>query len=302
MFMVICLTFSRIAEPTVVFNNGQVNLVDYTINDIVDIQNSPSGTPTTVNLVGGGNILGYRCHINDKSVMNISNGSVQGYVLALDNTRFNMTSGNIKDSLLGDGYSHLNVSGGFIASSGEGNLQVSNHSEVIFRGGQVGDYSNLSANDFRVGDFAKGTIMGGTIERLLALDEGQVNIKGGQIGYSSYLISMLLYEDSKTTMSGGKIFGPVYLGANPFWIENCMLTVEGDNFKINGLPVDYGNYFNTNPTYTDYYLTGTLRSGEQINNTIRLYDNTVLYLVPEPATLLLLGLGVPILAGLRRKR
>jgi len=47
-------------------------------------------------------------------------------------------------------------------------------------------------------------------------------------------------------------------------------------------------------------LTGTLLSGDPINNQFRIGNNAKIVLVPEPATIVLLGLGG--LALLRRRR
>ena len=95
--------------------------------------------------------------------------------------------------------------------------------------------------------------------------------------------------------------GIITLGSNPNWPdESCELFVHGTNFTINGSPVEYGTYINLNgQNYTDYYLTGTLLSGEAISNHIYLYDDTSLVLIPEPATLFLLGLGAVMLRKAR---
>jgi hypothetical protein len=47
-------------------------------------------------------------------------------------------------------------------------------------------------------------------------------------------------------------------------------------------------------------LTGTFPNGEPINIRFGVYESGRIVLIPEPATLLLLVLGVPIISGLRR--
>ncbi len=74
--------------------------------------------------------------------------------------------------------------------------------------------------------------------------------------------------------------------------------IWGTDFRINNTPVEYGTY-----TYMEYLtgnLTGTLLNGDPIDVQFQLdmYEPLVL-MVPEPATLLLLGLGVVMLRRIR---
>jgi hypothetical protein len=50
------------------------------------------------------------------------------------------------------------------------------------------------------------------------------------------------------------------------------------------------------------YLTGTLANGDQLGVNFYIGNSASITLVPEPATLFLLGLGAAMLSGLRRKR
>lgn len=274
-------------KADVTFDNGQYNPVDYTIDDNVEIKNS-----TTVDLLTNGRIKGYRTFVWDSSELNISGGIIDGYVASFSDSQINISNGTINNDLLGNDSTYIKVTGGEIANGG-GNLEMSDTSELLFAGGQVGISGGTSASDVRIEDSAFATITGGNIERLLLFDYGEAEITGGTIGYVSWQIAALLHQQSITHVYGGDFIGEIRLGANPNWLdESCELFVHGTNFKINGLPVEYGTFTNSNgQNYTDYYLTGTLETGEAISNYIFVYDNSSLVLIPEPATLALLALG-----------
>jgi hypothetical protein len=85
-------------------------------------------------------------------------------------------------------------------------------------------------------------------------------------------------------------------GGSWVWLEaenNSYVTIEGSNFAIDGIPVDSGEITSTGGEFRR--LTGTLANGDIINNQFRVNDSSKLFLVPEPATLLLLGLGAVML-------
>jgi len=96
-------------------------------------------------------------------------------------------------------------------------------------------------------------------------------------------------DSSQVTVSGGAIGGDLLAD-----IEG-ILTLHGWDFAVDGMPVGYtelysifGGDFKDEP-YRQ--LTGTLLSGDPINNQFRIGNVAKIVLVPEPATILLLGLG-----------
>ncbi len=293
--IVLSLLFYIFVTPIkadVTFNNGLYNPVDYTIDDNVEIRNI-----TVVELLPNGRITG-RARVEDSGELDISGGVVDRYVTSYDSSQIYISSGTLKSYLSGYGSSYIEITGGQIVANDEGNLQMGDTSELLFAGGQVG-----SSSDVIVEHNAFATITGGTMDRLLLFDHGEVEIRGGTVGHASWDNSALIHQQSSAHVYGGNLIGEIGLGANPYWPdESCQLFVYGTNFKINGSPVEYGTYINLNkPGYTDYYLTGTLLTGESINNHILLFDDSSFTLVvPEPTTLLLLGLGGILIRKRRR--
>jgi hypothetical protein len=78
--------------------------------------------------------------------------------------------------------------------------------------------------------------------------------------------------------------------------DNSQLTIAGTNFAIDGFAVDYGTY--TASDYTSGLLTGILANGDLMSNDFGIANDARITLVPEPTTLILIGIGI---LCLRRK-
>ncbi|MHC4743796.1 MAG: PEP-CTERM sorting domain-containing protein, partial [Planctomycetota bacterium] len=78
--------------------------------------------------------------------------------------------------------------------------------------------------------------------------------------------------------------------------ENCRVFIHGSNFQIDGAPVDCGPVTVTQGRLTGDLLNGYIGSGLFIN------DNASVTLIPEPATLALLGAGTVALWKKRKMR
>ena len=134
-------------------------------------------------------------------------------------------------------------------------------------------------------------------------DYSQVNMLGGSIGYD-----LLTWDNSQAIVSGGLIASEIYaFGESYIEIyggtiadvlnvrDNSLVEIYGSNFAVDGISVDYGPI--TTGTINELgmltgTLTGTLDTGELMNNAFNIDPDATIILVPEPTTLLLIGIGI----------
>ncbi len=134
---------------------------------------------------------------------------------------------------------------------------------------------------------SKINILGGSVYLLGCIDSCQVNISGGSI---TFVLSS--GGSSRVDISGGSI------GSIGGWLElweQSMIQIFGYDFAVDGMPFGYGeltSIYGGDPWGEPLrHLTGTLQSGELIDNDFYIGHDARIVLIPEPATLLLLGLG-----------
>lgn len=148
----------------------------------------------------------------------------------------------------------------------------------------------------------------GSINRLLAIGP-TINFSGGSIE------NAWIYGTSKVIISGGSISGAISSGGH------ATIYLEGDNFKVNGQSVSYGDKLSkygtsitvTGTTESDtgtikgtwagkyINITGTLADGSPLNTNFyfvaAVIDNKLtateseVIIVPEPAAIALLSIG-----------
>jgi uncharacterized protein YaiE (UPF0345 family) len=128
-------------------------------------------------------------------------------------------------------------------------------------------------------DYSQVNMSGGSIGfELFTNDYSHATISGGSIAYD-----LNAFNDSEILVIGGSIGDSLNIQ------NNARITISGSDFAIDGVPVDYGIY--TALDYPSGTLTGTLTSRELINSDFEIYDDASIFLVPEPATLLLVCVG-----------
>jgi hypothetical protein len=257
------------AQATVVFNDGGTHTVDWAIYDYVWVRNSTLSQPTTLNLATGG-FISQCLDIYDSSRANVSGGSIHHSLDAYDSSQVNISGGSFGGSLIADFSSQVRISGVSIDES----LFAYKNSQVSISGGSI--HHSLIAYEY-----SQVSISGGSIsEDLLASGNNQVSISGGSIGGG-----LNVYAFSQANISGGSIGGGLYA------LNSSQITIYGSGFNY-----PYGTLTGRG------LLTGTLASGEIINNAFYVYSNARIVLVPEPSTLSILALGGLVLCRFRCSR
>jgi hypothetical protein len=203
--------------------------------------------------------LDYQTPGMQTTVNMLDGGSIGFYLATYQNSQANIYGGYVYNLAANDS-SKVTMSGGSVGDS----LYAHDSSQVTISGGSVAH--GLSADNS-----SQVTMSGGSVELLYANDSSHVNWSGGIIAFDSY---------------------PIMLDGQ------AILTIIGSDFAINGNPFGYGEI--TSILGGGYSgeslrtLTGTLANGDIINNQFQIGDYASITLVPEPATLLLLGLGAVI--------
>jgi hypothetical protein len=249
---------------TIHFNDGQTHNIDYLIEDDIWIDYQAPDMKTTVNWLNG--------------ALRRTLGDTVGMV-AWEESRLNVLGGSIDCLLLAKDSSQVDILGGVIRI-----LHAYESSQItISEDGSIWELHALSSRPI--------IISGGSVSRMFVNDGGQVDMFDG--GVLSFL-QINGADDSKMNIFGGQITSDIQV------VSNGVLTIYGSDFAINGVPFGYGEIpFSLYPPAYDHHLTGVLANGGYIRSNFYLQDqNCKIVLVPEPSTLLLLGLGVLIL---RRK-
>ncbi len=155
------------------------------------------------------------------------------------------------------------------------------------------------------------TMSGGSADILSATENASITMTGGSAniytrGRNNADITMTggstgfleVYNDATFSISGGSIGGAIKV------FDDAIVYLDGTNFKVNGVPLQYGDKVSDFATLinNDYYggtITGNLANGTTLNNSfsITVFDahagtgNIIIGTVPEPMTICLLGLG-----------
>lgn len=213
-------------------------------------------------------LLAATVYIDDGASHTINDSTYQNDLLWLDyytantpGTHVELVDGGTVRMFLPFNNSSIMINGGIVDGS---NVAIDTQGDniVTINGGTMtGDIA--SNNNSRI------FVNGGFIEDLFAYDTGIVEVSGGLIG----------------GVFGVFDNGTIYLNGNDFSVDGIELS-QGDKLR------DYGTL--SNQYYTGV-ITGTLSNGSALNNTFYIQGwgmgTSDIVIVPEPATLLLLGLG-----------
>lgn len=304
------------------------------------------GLATDINVATGGVVE--NLFVLDTSSITMSDGTVNGWLAASDTGSIDM-SGGLVDSLLVEHSTTLDLSGGtvstwfeayddavismnggaadallladnslFSMSAGTVNyLDSWNTSIATIYGGTVG--GGGGGDDVNAWDSSIIQLLGGNVTGFLnAGDYSTVSMVGGTVGFD-----FDSWFESNAALSGGTVTGDLdawdssnmlweggVLGGELFAGDAATLTISGTDFKVDGVPVAFGDL-----SAMTGVLTGTLKYGDPINhvffqggydyysNGSQLMTGTITLVVPEPTTVLLQGvalLSLGMIAGKRR--
>jgi len=171
-------------------------------------------------------------------------------------------------------------------------LSVNNYdnSTTTLAGGSI-------LGSLQLNDYASAQLLTGTISyQLMAYQNSTAVVDGGNIG--EYIIVL---NSANVEIFGGSIGSGIRVGQhsdNPIATFNAV-TIYGRDFMVDGNPVEYGEFHSQlggslfkEPTR---HVSGILSSGEELDTDFWVGQNGTILLIPEPATLLLLGLGAVML-------
>ncbi len=133
------------------------------------------------------------------------------------------------------------------------------------------------------GDSIINVFAGSMIGEYLSLDNSEGNIYGGSV----FLLGAT--DSSQINVFGIGTVDDLYAESDG------TVTIHGSDFAVDGAPVGYVELTGS----LSGQLTGTLHNGDPLNTGFYIFGNGKIVLVPEPATVLLLGLGG---LGLLRRR
>ena len=153
-------------------------------------------------------------------------------------------------------------------------------------------------------------VTGGWVEDLSAHAISEVTFNGG-----SSVGDIWGFGRSTITVNSGHIGGSIWTDASSTVnlkggsfgslraFGSGVMYIHGSNFEVDGISVNYGDSlrgYSTNildPYLLEGTITGTLQDGSALNSSYAIYKISAcdIIVVPEPATLLLLALGVIIL-------
>jgi hypothetical protein len=191
-------------------------------------------------------------------------------------------------SIIGFNNSMINVCGGYICI-----LESNDFSQADISGGAIDNLYSYDSSPVN--------ISGGSVKYLRSFGSSQLNITGGSMTYlqsfgssevnisSGSIKNLWTYVSSQVDIYAGSV------GDLVLW-DQSMIQIFGSDFAVDGEPFGYGELTSIlGGMYYDEpfrHLSGTLLSGELIDGDFRIGNDARIILIPEPATMALISIGM----------
>lgn len=240
------------AEAYLDFDDGATHTIDYRINDGFRVDYGAPGMETTVNVVSGADLYS-NVYAHEDARINFLNGITNTTVNAYDRSRITLSSDIQINWFNGYGNSELTMHGDVWQD-----IKLYDTSSLTINGGgEIGDelYTYNNSNVY---------VIDGTIHHLRTSDASRVNIMGGEV-------------------VAGAVDADFRVG------HESQVIISGKAFYIDDVYFGYGEI--TLDKYSTGHLTGHIMGGGFLDASFEMSGNGKIVLIPEPATLLLLGLS-----------
>jgi len=269
--LIFVVAISQIASADILYNDGGHYSISNYVEDNVGVTGrfTEPFQSTTVDIINGGNING-NVTVGSGGIANLAGGSIQGdFISNADAGSINITSGSVLGSVEVIGITSLHISSAGI-------------------GGNV--YYGMSTDFFSITD----STIGGDITTAavnlsnVSLSNSTVNGVLRSVVAPKMLISECLLN-SGIEASGLSVFSLFDSGIAGDVIASdfAAIYIRGDAFKVNGTDWDFGGL----SSFGSGNVTGITSSGEMIDFDFNISDSAEIFLIPEPTTLMLFGLG-----------
>jgi hypothetical protein len=269
------------ALGTIEFKDGLTHDIDCWVGDDVFVYCPAPYMYTTVNWLDGASIDSpYVFYGYEQSRINVLGGYIW-WLRSFKSSQVNICSGSIRWFDSHDS-SRVDISDGLISKY----FASYDSSQVDISGGSIYELDSCH--------FSQVNISGGSIDWFHSSNSSQVDISGGSIN-NSFGSS----GSSQVNIFGGSVSTDLLL------YDQSKIQIFGFDFAVDGQPFGYGeltSIFGGWPWNEPHRrLTGTLLSGELIDNDFLIGQNARIVLIPEPASAIMLGLG-GLFFVLRRKQ
>jgi len=216
----VVMAMAVLAIPTVqaqvIFANGTTNVVDTTINDYIEVEDSFGGDPTTVTFNTGADVTGdtsdRTVSVFNTSIIVINDGTFAQDIASFDSSTVSIFGGNLNDDLVSLNDSVVNFSGGTLADD----LIARNDSIINVSGGTLSD-------DVEAFNSSTINLLGGSYGQDIESIGGTIDISGGVIAANDPAGAIRTDEDGTILLQGLSLV----INGTPFDTTGDVTDVDG---------------------------------------------------------------------------